>query len=85
MARAQVLSTPGRAGCDALKRTLTKVLVEFPTLDWEEIDLLEHPEVAERYRILSVPAVVIDERLEFASIPKEDALRERITAIMEGR
>ena len=85
MARVQVLSTPGCAGCDAFKRMLTKVLAEFPGLDWEEIDLIENPDVAERYRILSVPAVVIDERLEFPRIPKEDALRERLTAIAQGR
>jgi thiol-disulfide isomerase/thioredoxin len=80
-----VLSTPGCAGCDALKAVLKKVLADYPLLDWEEIDLIEHPEVAERYRILSVPAVVIDERLEFPTIPKEAALRERIAAIFERR
>jgi thioredoxin-like negative regulator of GroEL len=85
MARVQVLPTPGCAGCDALKRMLGKVLAEFPGLDWEEIDLIEHPEVAERYTVMSVPAVVIDGRLEFPSIPKEEALREKITAIVEGR
>lgn len=85
VARVQVLSTPGCAGCDALKRMLAQVLAEFPGLDWEEIDLIEHPEVAERHRILSVPAVVIDEKLEFPSIPKEAALRERIAAIAERR
>lgn len=85
MARVQVLSTPGCAGCEALKRMLGKVLAEFPALDWEEVDLIEHPEVAERYRILSVPAVVVDDRLEFPSIPKEGALRKRLTAILEGR
>lgn len=85
MARVQVLFTPGCAGCDALKRMLEKVIAEFPGLDWEEIDLIDHPEVAERYGIVSVPAVVIDGRLEFPSVPKEDALREKITALVERR
>lgn len=85
MARVQVLSTPGCAGCEQLKAMLKKVLAELPSLEWEEIDLIEHPEVAERYRIMSVPAVVIDEELEFPTIPKEAALRERIQAIVERR
>ncbi len=85
MARVQVLSTPGCAGCEQLKAMLRKVLADYPALDWEEIDLIEHPEAAEGYRILSVPAVVIDERLEFPTIPKEAALRERIATIAERR
>lgn len=85
MARVQVLSTPGCAGCEQLKAMLRKVLADYPALEWEEIDLIDHPEVAERYRIMSVPALAIDGRLEFPSIPKEAALRAKITAIVEGR
>lgn len=85
MARVQVLSTPGCAGCEQLKAMLKKVFADYPGLDWEEIDLIEHPEVAERYRIMSVPAVAIDGRLEFTTIPREAALRERLAAIVEGR
>lgn len=85
MAEVQVLSTPGCAGCEELKARLRKVLAEFPGLDWEEVDLIEHPEVAERYGILSVPAVVIGDELAFRTIPKPDALRETIRAFAEGR
>ena len=82
--KVQVLSTPGCAGCAQTKHLLAKVLAEFPGLDWEEVDLVEHPELAERYRIMSVPAVVIDGELAFTSVPKEDALRERIERL-KGR
>ncbi len=85
MARVQVLSTPGCAGCEALKRMLQTVLAEFSELDWEEVDLIDHPEVAERYGLMSVPAVAIDEELVFRSIPKEDALREKLAEVVERR
>lgn len=85
MAAVQVLSTPGCAGCEELKAKLRRVLAEFPALDWEEVDLIERPELAERYRILSVPAVVIDGELVFRSVPKEDALIDALQAFVEGR
>ena len=85
MAEVQVLSTPGCAGCEELKAMLRKVLSEFPGLHWEEVDLIEHPEVAERHRIMSVPAVVIGQELAFRSVPKPDALREVIRALVERR
>jgi glutaredoxin len=83
MARVQVLSTPGCAACDQIKRLIAKVLIEFPGIESEEIDLTEHPELAARYGIMSVPAVVIDGKLELAHMPKEEALRQKIQAASE--
>lgn len=85
MATVQILSTPGCAGCAQTKALITRVLQEFPELDWEEVDLTEFPELAARYGILSVPAVVIGGRLEFTGVPKEAALREKVKALIEGR
>jgi len=79
----QVLSTPGCAGCDQTKRLITEVLEEFPGLSWEEIDLVEYPELAGEYRIMSVPAVVIGGELAFAKVPKRDALRSAVRVYTE--
>jgi len=79
----QVLSTPGCAGCDQIKQLVTDVLAGFPGLSWEEIDLTEYPEVAGRYSIMSVPAVVIGGELAFARIPKRDALEGSVRAYRE--
>lgn len=80
MARVHVLSTPGCAGCAHTKQLVADALAEFPELDWEEIDLTEQPDLAARYRIMSVPAIVIDGALEFTTVPKPDALRTKIAA-----
>lgn len=85
MARILVLSTPGCAGCARTKRLVAHVVSEFPALDWEEVDLTEQPEVAAEYGIMSVPAVVIDGRLAFTSVPKEDALRQKLESLAGGR
>ena len=71
--------TPPRAP----KQLVTDVLAGFPGLSWEEIDLTEYPEVAGRYSIMSVPAVVIGGELAFARIPKRDALEGSIRAYIE--
>lgn len=83
MTRVQILSTPGCAGCTQTKALITRALESFPDLDWEEIDLIEQPEVASQYGIMSVPAIVIDGRLEFAGVPKERALRDKLEAANE--
>lgn len=83
MARIKVLSTPGCAGCAQTKRLIIRVLEQHPAIDWKEVDLTEHPEVAAQYGILSVPAVVIDGKLEFARVPKEEELRQKIEAVAE--
>jgi glutaredoxin len=80
MARVQVLSTPGCAGCARTKHMIADVVAGYPELDWEEIDLTEQPEMAARYGIMSVPAIIIDGALEFSTVPKPDALRTKIAA-----
>ena len=59
MTDVQVLSTPGCAGCDEVKRAVEAALAGHPGLAWEEIDLVEHPEIAKRLGVMTVPAVVI--------------------------
>lgn len=81
MAAVQVLFTPGCAGCDAAKAVVARVLEDYPGLDWEEVDLAERPELAARYSLLSVPAVVVGGELAFTGVPKEEALRARVEAL----
>lgn len=85
MARVQVLSTPGCAGCAHTKRLIADVLAEYPDLDWEEIDLTEQPELAAPHGLMSVPAIIIDGTLEFTTVPKPDALRAKIAAAATAR
>lgn len=79
----QVLSTPGCVGCGPTKDTVARVLEDYPALTWEEIDVTEYPEVAMQYRIMSAPAVVIGNEIAFTSVPKEAALRTKLTEYTE--
>ncbi len=76
----QVLSTPGCVGCDDVKRAVTAALADHPALTWEEIDLVEHPEVAGRYGIMTVPAVVIGGELVFTGVPRRGKLEAALAA-----
>ncbi len=51
----QVLSTPGCAGCDDVKRVIAAAFQDPSALTWEEIDLAEYPEVAGRFGVMTVP------------------------------
>jgi len=79
----QVLSTSGCAGLDQIKQPIAEVLAGFPDLSWEEINLMDCPEVAGSYSIMSVPAVVIGGELAFAKIPTRGALTDAVRVYTE--
>jgi len=76
----QILSTPGCAGCDDVKRTVEAALAGHLGLRWEEIDLVEHPEVAERFGVMTVPAVAIGGELAFTGVPRQRKLAAALAA-----
>lgn len=53
----------------------------FPQVQIREVNLMDHPELALRYGVLSTPALVINGRLEFMGVPKETKLLERLEAL----
>ena len=58
-----------------------KAKARFPKLEVREWNLAEHPELGPRYGVMATPAIVVNERLEFRSVPKEQAFLERLAAI----
>ena len=82
MIELKILSTPECPPCDIAMRIAQKLQGEFPDLSIEKVDMLEHPEVCEQYRIYSAPGVVINGKLEFVGAPKEKQLREKLRQIV---
>ena len=58
-----------------------KAKARFPEIEVREWNLAEHPELGPRYGVMATPAIVVNERLEFRSVPNEQAFLERLTAI----
>ena len=59
-----------------------KARARFPDLEVREWNLAEHPELGPRYGVMATPAIVVNGQLEFRSVPKEQALLERLAAIV---
>ncbi len=58
-----------------------KAKARFPGLEVREWDLLEHPALGPRYGVMATPAILINGRLEFSGVPREQAFLERLEAI----
>ncbi len=74
----QILTTPDCVHCADAKRLIDKVKTDMPDLEVDTIDVAEHPEVAQKYMLMSAPGIVINGELEFMGVPSEEELRRKI-------
>ena len=58
-----------------------KAKLRFPGLEVRECDLAGHPELGPRYGVLATPAIIVNGRLEFRRVPKDQAFLDRLAAI----
>jgi hypothetical protein len=58
-----------------------KAKARFPELEVREWNLAEHPELGPRYGVMATPAIIVNGRLEFRSLPRGQAFLERLAAI----
>ncbi len=72
--KVQVLTTPGCSNCNVLEKMLEKLGVKY-----DLIDVTEKPEYLKKYPIFTAPGLVINEKLEFTSIPKIDELEKKLS------
>ncbi len=79
----KILSTPGCAPCKVVERLAVKLQGEFPELRVEKIDLMEHPEFAVEYEVMSSPTVVINGKVAFVGAVNEDQLREKMEEVSQ--
>lgn len=73
MVKVQILTTPTCSSCAAVEGMLDKMGVEY-----EVFDVTKHPDMLQKYPIMTAPGVVIDGVLEFSGIPKEEKLAEKV-------
>lgn len=69
MVTIQILTTPLCTSCAVVERMLDKMGVKY-----ELIDITKNPEVLQKYPIMAAPGVVINGKLEFVGVPKEQEL-----------
>lgn len=73
MAKVEILSTPGCASCKAVEKMLDEMNVTY-----EIIDVTQHPEMLEKYPVLTAPGIVINGKLEFSGVPDREELKKKI-------
>ena len=73
MAKVEILSTPGCAACEVVKKMLDEMNVKY-----EVIDVTQRPEMLEKYPVMTAPGIVIDGKLEFSGVPDREELKKKI-------
>jgi thioredoxin 1 len=61
---------------------IAEVRRAHPEVELREVDLVEHPEIAVRYGVMSTPAIAINGELAWKGVPSASALRERLEAYL---
>ena len=70
----EVLTTPDCANCEVVEKMLDESGFEYFV-----IDITEKPDYLLKYPIFTAPGIVIDGKLEFTGIPKNEKLIEKLT------
>ena len=68
-------------GCSKCQRGTEKIrnqLKNIPEINIKEINLIENPEIAVKYKIMTTPVLIINNKLEFTGVPDEKELKKVI-------
>lgn len=78
------ISVPNCVQCAKAKKVIETVQPDFPDLKVEYIDVTQHPEILQQYRVLSAPGIVINGKLQYTGGLDETALREQLEKLSRG-
>ena len=75
--KVEVFSSPGCGKCTQAKNMLNTIVEEMGQgrITWREVNILEEIDYAVELGVMSSPAIAIDGRLVFSSLPSADKLR----------
>ena len=80
MLKVEVFSSPGCGKCGHAREMLRRLAEEIGTgrIAWREINVLEEMDYAVSLGVLSTPAIAINGKLEFTSLPSAKKLRQAL-------
>lgn len=84
MIKIELLTMPGCVHCAAAKELIERLRSDFPEMEVDIIDVTEHPEVSQKYMLMSAPGIVINGKLEFTGGVKEGVLKKRLLELKKG-
>lgn len=76
--KVEVFSSPGCGKCGHAKDVLKKVAEEIGggRIDWREVNVLDEMDYAVKLGVLSTPAIAVNGKLLFTSLPSTKKLRQ---------
>lgn len=77
MLKVEVFSSPGCGKCTQAKNMLKTMVEEMGQgrITWRDVNILEEMDYAVELGVMSSPAIAIDGKLVFSSLPSLDKLR----------
>ncbi len=75
------ITVPNCVQCAKAKKVIEKVQPDFPDMRVEYIDVTEHPEILQKYPVMSSPGIVVNGKLEYTGGLDEAAFRDRLKKI----
>ncbi len=78
------ITVPNCVQCAKAKKVIEKVQSDFPEMNVEYIDVTEHPEILQKYRVMSSPGIVINGKLEYTGGLDEKAFRDQLKKHLTG-
>jgi thioredoxin 1 len=81
MLKVEVFSSPGCGKCTQAKNMLKAIVEEMGQgrITWRDVNILEEMDYAVELGVMSSPAIAIDGRLAFSSLPSPDKLRAELS------
>lgn len=78
------ITVPNCVQCAKARKVIEKVQPDFPDMKVEYVDVTQHPEILQQYRVLSAPGIVLNGKLEYTGGLDEAAFRERLKKLSGG-
>ena len=78
------ITVPNCVQCAKARKVIEKVQPDFPDMKVEYVDVTQHPEILQQYRVMSAPGIVINGKLEYTGGLDEVAFRERLKKLSGG-
>ena len=81
MVKVEVFSSPGCGKCTQAKNMLKAIVEEMGhgRITWRDVNILEEMDYAVELGVMSSPAIAIDGKLAFSSLPSASKLRSELS------
>ena len=82
--RVEVFSSPGCGKCGHAREVLQKLAEEIGggRIHWREVNVLDEMDLAVQLGVLSTPAIAVNGKLLFTSLPSAKKLRKALEAAL---